>query len=89
MSRYTKSASLLIPAVASLFTLAISTSALAQRSGPRGTADERENTVVVDDDAKDARPRHRGEQARTEQEQAVQAVREARDDLRIERPDHA
>ena len=86
MSRQPKSVALLIPAVASLLSLAISTSAMAQRAGHRGAVAEQDNTVTVDDNNQDNRPRRRGEQVRTEQAQAPQVqeaqapqiVREAR-----------
>ncbi len=98
MSRHSKSVALIIPAVASLLSLAISTSALAQRAGHRGAVAEQDNTVNVDENTQDQLPRHRGEQARAEptqvqqvqapQPQAVQAqetqiIRQAR-----EQPEH-
>ena len=72
MSRHSKSIALIIPAVASLLSLAISTSALAQRAGHRGAVAEQDNTASVDENTQDQRPRHRGEQARAEPTQAQQ-----------------
>jgi len=74
MSRYPKSVALLIPAVAGLLSLAISTSALAQRAGHRGAVAEQDNTVTVDENNQDNRPRRRAEQARAEQAQAPQQM---------------
>ncbi len=85
MSRHPKSVALLIPAVASLLSLAISTSALAQRTGHRGAVAEQDNTVTTDENNQDNRLRRRGEQAQAPQvqeaqvpQQAPQIVREAR-----------
>ncbi len=72
MSRHTKSVALIIPAVASLLSLAISTSALAERAGHRGAVAEQDNATSVDENNQDQRPRHRGEQALPEPTQAPQ-----------------
>ena len=72
MSRHTKSAVFLTSAIASLLSLAVSTSVLAQRGGNRGAPPEQVTAAPEDNNSDDNRPRRRGEQARTDQEQAPQ-----------------
>ena len=72
MSRHSKSVALLIPAVAGLLSLAISATALAQRTGDRGVVAEQDSTITADDNNQDHRPRNRGEQVREEQARVPQ-----------------
>ena len=76
MSRHPKSIALLIPAVASLLSLAVSTSALAQRAGHRGAVAEQDNAVTVNENNQDIRPRRRAEQAQVAQEIQAPQVQE-------------
>lgn len=78
MSRHKKSALFISSAIVSLLSLAVSTSVLAQRGGNRGAQPEQVATTTEEDNSEDNRPRRRGEQVRTEQEQAAQANRESR-----------
>lgn len=83
MYRKTKYSSLLIPVAAGLLSLGFSLAVQAQNAGFRLAIAEQETTVSEDDKekekARDKRPIVRGEQARTEQQQARQAEREARE----------
>jgi hypothetical protein len=83
MYRHSKAATFLFPALAGLLSLAISPATLAQRAG-RGAIPEQDNTTAQEDDRRGDRPRQHGEpvrveQASTEQEQATQAARTARE----------
>jgi len=75
MYRHSKTTRFLIPAVASLLSLAIGTSAMAEKREPRGAISEQENSASTDDNSQDNRPRHRGEQSVAPQNVEQQPVR--------------
>lgn len=86
MYHHTKINAVMIPVIASLFSLAVSSSVLAQNAGRRSFSAPQETTVT--DEEKEVKPRDRRtqrqiEQARTEQDQAAQATREQQERARL------